>query len=152
MRHSVNAGQRRPSSAVRYRLSSLFIVTAVCAILLVLYGYFGNAIILFLLLTGAACLAVLWMIDASRVTRDMLMRVRRPRSSLEEPKKHFDDDGDLDRRRAVEQSRELEELANARYNAATGPEEDVLRSKAIRLQAEIDFIRHMNSKKHSKRH
>ncbi len=114
------------------------------------YDHFGNAVILLLLLAGAACLAVTWVIDASRATRDILVGIFRPRSSDDERDKHHGDDSDVARERAVEQLRKQEEVATARYNVAAGPLEDVLRAKAIRLQAEIELIRDMAARRQSK--
>lgn len=68
----------------RFRLRSLFFVTAVCAILSALYAYFGNAVILPLLLGAAACLAVIFIIDTSLAIRDIFIGILRRRSFRDE--------------------------------------------------------------------
>ena len=53
-----NIASKAKPFAFRYQLRSLFILTAVCAVLSALYSNFGNASILILLLAAAALLAV----------------------------------------------------------------------------------------------
>ena len=136
-----NAGQPVQPSAFRFRLRSLFVVTAACAILSALYGYFGNAVILLLLLAAAAFLAVTWIIDASLATREILIAIFRRRSSRDERDREYEGGGDVTRERVVEHLRNHEQIATARYNAAEGPLEDVLRARAVRLLAEIELLR-----------
>lgn len=130
----------RPSS-YRFGLRTLFLVTTVCASLAALCSYFGNATIPLLLLGAAALWAVTVVIDASLATRDFVRGFRRRRST------YGDQDGDnqhvanstIDRR--IDDLRIQEQIAAARYDARTGAFEDVLRARAVRLQAEIAALR-----------
>lgn len=130
----------RPSS-FRFGLRSLFLVTTVCAVLASLYGYFGNAVILPLMLGTAACWAVTWLIDASLATRDIIVGILRPRFNRDDQ----DSDNGADANSTIDgmiaDLQIQEEIAVARYDARTGSLEDVLRARAVRLQAEIAALR-----------
>lgn len=152
MTRSTKAGRAVQPSSFRFRLRSLFFLTTACAVLSALYRYFGDTLLLPLLLGVVACWAVLlgasaccWavtrVVDASLAMRDVLFGTPAARSVRDRQERENCDDGNVTIDRTVERLRKQEGLAAARYNAGRGPIEDVLRARAVRLVAEIEVLR-----------
>jgi hypothetical protein len=94
-----------------------------------------------LLLTAAAGLTVMLLIDAWSVVERVFPPLHRRRASREHEDEARADEQRLRHERFVEDLRGQEQVAISRYDVGACALADVLRARAIRLVAEIDLLR-----------
>ena len=137
--------ERGGASAFQFRLDSLFLAMAVCAVLLALYSYFGNVLLSVLVVAALALGGLTWIIDALALMKSYIS----PSLNREPGPNNVEPDRFLAREELVDDLRRLEVDAAARYDASGGALEDVLHARAARLKAEIDLLRERESSKQS---
>ena len=103
-----------------------------------MYGYFGNVVFGVLVTTAAVLVVVIWVIDVWELLKDRLDRRRHTHEA--QTWTRFDDHVMM-QERLVDNLRDLEQIANAQYDSATGTREDALLVSAARAKAKIGVIR-----------
>ena len=129
------------ASTFSFGLRSLFVFVAACATVLALYSQIGTVVVGLLFVAAVVVWAVTWIIDSYMAIREMFFPFSRTRSfgGIEEEIKSV---GRVQAQQTlVEQLRNSEQIAQDRFNACAGPLEDVLRTRGVRLKAEIDLLR-----------
>ena len=116
-------------------------VMAMCAFLLAMYRYLGNAIFGILVIAVASLVLGTWVLDAFVMMKSLVGRIARVYDAQDDLVDLQVSDCIRNHETIVKNLRDIEQNACDRYDSAAGPLEDVLHAKGLRLKAEIDLIR-----------